>query len=83
MKAVGRLNTIVYVGWLPLAVLPEGGEFEEEFILGPGNTLNGKPLVDLSEQQNPIVVQGKVVVRDAGERERQVSVAQPSSAVVR
>ena len=58
---MGRQYTTVYSGWFPLVIQQdEDFSFEEDFITGPGRTLSGKTMLDLSIFPYPIVVSGKV-----------------------
>ncbi|KAM3132665.1 hypothetical protein pb186bvf_015210 [Paramecium bursaria] len=57
VQNLGKQHITIILGWFPLAVCQE---FEEEMITGPGKTLNDKPIIDLSDEQYPIIVTGKI-----------------------
>lgn len=53
----GKERLTQIIGWAP--IIPEES-FEEDLIVGPGNNINHKYLVDLSEVSCPITVSGKI-----------------------
>ncbi len=52
------------MGWFPLVVPKDindaDADFEEELIIGPGKTLNGKILLDLTMIELPLIITGKL-----------------------